>query len=70
MTIYTYMHESPWLTFFIVMAFVKLISWPFRLVNRWIRHLDIRANGWPPGHCDADGNAIEDDEEDYEVTVK
>lgn len=31
----------------------------FRLCNRVIRHLNIRKHGWPPPHCDADGDLIQ-----------
>ena len=28
-----------------------LLSW-----SRFMRHLNIRKHGWPPAHCDADGD--------------
>lgn len=28
----------------------------FRVWNRFMRHLNIRKQGWPPSHCDADGD--------------
>ncbi len=28
----------------------------FRSWNRFLRHLNIRAKGWPPPHLDADGD--------------
>lgn len=28
----------------------------FVIWNRLMRHLNIRKHGWPPGHCDADGD--------------
>ncbi len=28
----------------------------FRPFNRWCRHKNIEAKGWPPEHCDADGD--------------
>ena len=31
-----------------------------RLPNRMIRHMNIRKHGWPPPHCDADGDFKED----------
>lgn len=34
-------------------SFVLLVV---RLVNRWIRHLNIKQHGWPPAHLDADGD--------------
>jgi hypothetical protein len=64
MTIYQVMQESPWLTFFLLLGVLKLFSWPFEIVYRWIRHLDIKAQGWPPAHCDADGDAVEENEDE------
>lgn len=36
-----------------------LVALPFRFAfrcwNRFMRMLNIRARGWPPSHCDADG---------------
>jgi hypothetical protein len=48
----------PWMTFFLLPL---VISIPFRIVNRVIRHFNLRANGWPPPHCDADGELREED---------
>jgi hypothetical protein len=42
----------------VVMGVVRLAVWPFRLVNRWFRHLNIKAHGWPPPHVDADGDVV------------
>jgi hypothetical protein len=28
----------------------------FRLVNRLFRSINIAIRGWPPAHCDADGD--------------
>lgn len=48
------------LSFFLLMSTLwtadKVLSWPFRLINRWIRHRNIVAHGWPPDHLDADGD--------------
>lgn len=52
---YTFAGEHPWLTFFLALIIMQVFIWPFRLVNRFIRHLNIRAAGWPPVHLDADG---------------
>lgn len=53
MSAWEFMSESPLLTFFlacIAAGLVKfLIKLPFRAMN-------IRKHGWPPAHCDADGD--------------
>ena len=41
---------------------VRLAAYPIQVVavswNRVVRHLNIRAHGWPPAHLDADGEQI------------
>ena len=37
----------------------QLIALPFKVVNRFLRHLNIRRAGWPPTHLDADGDWAE-----------
>lgn len=53
MNLYEFMSESPWLSFFLALLianFVKvLVKTPFRAMN-------IRKHGWPPSHCDSDGD--------------
>lgn len=39
--------------------------WMF-IWNRLMRHLNIRKHGWPPPHCDADGDFAEVEEEGEE----
>jgi hypothetical protein len=35
----------------------RLLTWPFKLANRWIRHQNIKHVGdWPPPWMDADGD--------------
>lgn len=51
-------NDSPWLTFFLAYLAFPILVWPFRLVNRWIRHLNIKAQGWPPVHLDGDGDVV------------
>lgn len=53
MNIYQFMVKSPVLTFFLAWILTGLI---FRIYNRTMRYLSIRKHGWPPAHCDADGD--------------
>ena len=56
MDIYQFMSESPWLTFFLAVGVGEVISLIFfKLPNRILRHWNIRKHGYPPAHCDADG---------------
>ena len=52
----------PWLTFFFVAFALSGLAHALTqcavLVNRTIRHLNIRKAGWPPPHVDADGDAL------------
>lgn len=43
-----------------------LIFWNFifRIHNRTLRYWNIRKYGYPPEHCDADGDFKKEDEED------
>lgn len=64
MNIYDVIMDSPWLTFFIVLGVIKLIfGVTVQLPNRILRHKNIRLHGYPPTHCDADGDfkASDDD---------
>lgn len=57
MNIYEFMSDSPYLTFFLACLFVTLFEVVFRYtINRPLRHKNIRLHGWPPKHCDADGD--------------
>lgn len=66
--LYTLASEKPWLVFGLALLLVyglgELVSSFFRLLNRITRHLNIRKAGWPPPHCDADGDAVEQDKPD------
>lgn len=63
MNIYQFMSESPVLTFFLVMGVVWGVV---IIINRIMRHLNIRKHGYPPPHCDADGDLREEKDEEAE----
>jgi len=55
--IFKFMSESPYLTFFLaVVAAEVIIRVAVNLPNRILRHWNIRKHGYPPTHCDADGD--------------
>ena len=57
MTIYDFMSDSPWLAFFLALIIAVVMKFTFAMViNRPLRHMNIRKHGWPPAHCDADGD--------------
>ena len=57
MDIYTFMSDSPWLAFFLACILASAITTLFvNLPNRILRHWNIRKHGYPPAHCDADGD--------------
>lgn len=53
MNVFEFMSGSPWLACFLAYFAAWLV---FRCWNRLMRHLNIRKNGWPPAHLDADGD--------------
>jgi len=62
MNIFNFMGSHPVLTFFLALiiseVFIRVF---FNLPNRFFRFLNIRKNGWPPEHCDADGDFYKDE---------
>jgi Na+/serine symporter len=53
------MSASPILTVILVMLGAHYFV---ALVNRIFRHWNIRKHGYPPAHCDADGDFRQDSE--------
>jgi len=52
-----FMMAHPFISLFMLWAICSCISnIIFRPWNRLMRHLNIRKAGWPPAHCDADGD--------------
>jgi hypothetical protein len=51
-----FMGDHPWLTFFLALLLAEFI-------NRIFRHWNIRKHGYPPAHCDADGDLKEEKDE-------
>lgn len=60
MNIYEFVSESPWLAFFLVWV---ILRYAYRIINRIFRHWNIRKHGYPPAHCDADGDFRPEDNE-------
>lgn len=57
MNIYQFMSDSPCLTFFLaVIVSEAVVRVLVNLPNRILRHWNIRKHGYPPDHCDADGD--------------
>ena len=56
MTAYQFMGDSPWLTFFLAMLVYSLVRSVFFMLRQPLRAMNIRKHGWPPAHCDADGD--------------
>jgi hypothetical protein len=49
--------ENPYLTFFlIIFSGCGLLNFMMLCWNRFLRCMNIRKHGWPPVHCDADGD--------------
>jgi hypothetical protein len=39
-------------------------TFAFNVINRTLRHWNIRKHGYPPAHCDADGDFPAKDDDD------
>lgn len=59
MSILEFMSDSPMLTFFISFMSIHAV---WLIVNRFFRMLNIMKNGYPPEHCDADGDFRSEDD--------
>lgn len=53
---YKFAGDNPWLTFFLLWL---VFNFALRFWNRTLRHWNIRKHGYPPAHCDADGDFME-----------
>lgn len=55
--LFKFASESPWLTFFLAFVLSEaVVRIAVNLPNRILRHWNIRKHGYPPEHCDADGD--------------
>jgi hypothetical protein len=60
--LYEFMANHPILTFFLVYLTYAFLEGVIKfVVNRPLRAMNIRKHGWPPKHCDADGDFKEED---------
>ena len=67
MTLYDFLADHPITTIILALpiitfTFALIFAIFFRLPNRIMRHRNIRKHGWPPPHCDADGDFKPDEE--------
>jgi len=51
--------DHPWLSFFLAYLLVSFLKF---CINRPLRHLNIYKHGYPPSHCDADGDFRKEDD--------
>ena len=63
MNIYEFISASPWIAFFLALiAGGVVVRVAIVLPNRILRHWNIRKHGYPPQHCDGDGDFRPDKE--------
>lgn len=71
MNLLNFMSEHVILAFFIICSIYHAVVLPFKLVakllNRWMRHMNIMAKGWPPIHLDADGDWKPEKDNNYNI---
>ena len=53
MNFFEFASSNQWLTFFLSWLVFHAI---FATINRVMRHWNIHKHGYPPPHCDADGD--------------
>ena len=64
MSFWEFLNDSPFIALCVVGSIYYTIKHlTFVLPNRYIRHLNISKNGWPPKHLDADGDFKEKESE-------
>lgn len=56
--LFKFIGENPWISFFLACLLVKFLAF---CINRPLRQLNIWKHGYPPPHCDADGDFRDDD---------
>ena len=61
MTILDFAGEHYIVTIILALIVAETVAWPFRIINRWIRHRNVATRGWPPAHLDADGDWKKED---------
>lgn len=59
MEFFQLMFESMWHFIGFVILLNGLGYYIFKMWNRFWRHFNIRKHGYPPKHCDADGDLYE-----------
>ena len=61
MSVYEFMSGNPWITFFLALIACEAVRIVLAYcINRPLRHRNIKLHGWPPAHCDADGDFKKD----------
>jgi hypothetical protein len=59
MNIFEFASGSPFLSFFLLSCICNTI---YYIIKYIIRGFNIRKQGWPPEHCDADGDFKQEEE--------
>ena len=58
MDLFTFMSDSPFLSFFLAYVLANLLH---SMVHKLVRALNILKHGYPPAHCDGDGDFKNDE---------
>lgn len=57
MTVFDFMSDSPFVTVILAILIAFIAEYVlFKLPSRYFRSRNIAKHGWPPSHCDADGD--------------
>jgi len=60
MNMWELISDSPWISFFLA---IVVVGGTVQLINCIMRHWNMHKYGYPPPHCDADGDFRETDKE-------
>ena len=64
MEILKFVFSSIWVFIGVAMFLTGLANFILIAWNRFLRHMNIRKHGYPPAHCDADGDSLTNSEDD------
>jgi hypothetical protein len=60
--LYTYIFSGFWVFLGSILILTMVFHFIFSMWNRFWRHWNIRKHGYPPIHCDADGDFKKEEE--------
>ncbi len=66
MTLWDFANNHPITTLILAYLIMAPVRYAFKAYNRYLRHKNILAHGWPAAPVDADGDVVYPDNDDEE----